>query len=182
METFSGLLAICAGNTPVTGEFHAERPVTRSFDVFLNLSPLLSIQWWGWWFKTPSRPLWRHCNESAGCKYTPTTHHYKHRSRKMMTSRPITLTIFSLTGTLGFCVIPYCFVRMFQRYMSFLCNPEDYMGILEIMIQQNPSRQNLVDILKWNKLNNAVRENMVFLKTCSVCIFLYINIYIYIQT
>ena len=19
-------------------------------------------QWWGWWFETPSRPLWRHCN------------------------------------------------------------------------------------------------------------------------
>ena len=20
-------------------------------------------QWWGWWFETSSRPLWRHCNE-----------------------------------------------------------------------------------------------------------------------
>ena len=20
-------------------------------------------QWWGWWFETPSRSLWRHCNE-----------------------------------------------------------------------------------------------------------------------
>ena len=30
METFSGLLAICAGNSPVTGEFPAQRPVTRS--------------------------------------------------------------------------------------------------------------------------------------------------------
>ena len=35
METFSALLAICAGNSPVTGEFPAQRPVTRSFDVFL---------------------------------------------------------------------------------------------------------------------------------------------------
>ena len=32
METFSTLLAICAGNSPVTGEFPAQRPVTRSFD------------------------------------------------------------------------------------------------------------------------------------------------------
>ena len=32
METFSALLAICAGNSPVTGEFLAQRPVTRSFD------------------------------------------------------------------------------------------------------------------------------------------------------
>ena len=35
METFSALLAICAGNSPVTGEFPARRPVTRSFDVSL---------------------------------------------------------------------------------------------------------------------------------------------------
>ena len=34
METFSALLALCAGNSPVTGEFPAQRPVTRSFDVF----------------------------------------------------------------------------------------------------------------------------------------------------
>ena len=30
METFSALLALCAGNSPVTGEFPAQRPVTRS--------------------------------------------------------------------------------------------------------------------------------------------------------
>ena len=37
METFPALLAICAGNSPVTGEFPAQRPVTRSFDIFLDL-------------------------------------------------------------------------------------------------------------------------------------------------
>ena len=37
METFSALLAICAGNSPVTGEFPAQRPVTRSFDIFFDL-------------------------------------------------------------------------------------------------------------------------------------------------
>ena len=35
METFSALLALCEGNSPVTGEFSSQRPVTRSFDVFL---------------------------------------------------------------------------------------------------------------------------------------------------
>ena len=35
METFSALLAPGAGNSPVTGEFPAQRPVTRSFDVSL---------------------------------------------------------------------------------------------------------------------------------------------------
>ena len=37
METVSALLAICAGNSSVTGEFPTQRPVTRSFDVFLML-------------------------------------------------------------------------------------------------------------------------------------------------
>ena len=50
METFSALLAICAGNSPVTVEFPAQRPVTRSFDVFLDLrlNKRLSKQSWGW--------------------------------------------------------------------------------------------------------------------------------------
>ena len=37
METFSALLAICEGNSPVTGEFPSQRPVTRSFGVFFDL-------------------------------------------------------------------------------------------------------------------------------------------------
>ena len=35
METFSASLALCVGNSPVTGEFPAQRPVTRSFDDYL---------------------------------------------------------------------------------------------------------------------------------------------------
>ena len=37
METFSALLAICAGNSPVTGEVPAQGAVTRSFDVIFDL-------------------------------------------------------------------------------------------------------------------------------------------------
>ena len=62
METFAALLAICARNSPVPGEFPTQRPVTRSFDVFfdLRLNKRLSKQWWDWWFGMLSRPLWRH--------------------------------------------------------------------------------------------------------------------------
>ena len=64
METFSALLTICAGNSPVLGEFPAQRPVMRSYDVFfdLRLNKRLSKQSLGWWFETLSRPLWRHRN------------------------------------------------------------------------------------------------------------------------
>ena len=37
METFSALMAICAGNSPVTGELPAQRPLSLSFDVFFDL-------------------------------------------------------------------------------------------------------------------------------------------------
>ena len=36
METFSALLAICVGNSPVTGEFPTQGPVTQSFDVSID--------------------------------------------------------------------------------------------------------------------------------------------------
>ena len=70
-ETFTALLVLCAGNLPVTGEFPAQRPVTRSFDVvfYLRLNKLLSKQSSGGWFETPSRPLWRHCNEDDTSTY-----------------------------------------------------------------------------------------------------------------
>ena len=65
METFSAFLAICAGYSPVPGEFPTQRPVTRSFDVYFDLRPnkRLSKQWWGWRFETQSCSLWRHCND-----------------------------------------------------------------------------------------------------------------------
>ena len=65
METFFALLVICAGNSPVLGEFPAQRPVTRSCDVSfdLRLYKRLSKQSWGWWFEALSCPLWRHCND-----------------------------------------------------------------------------------------------------------------------
>ena len=61
METFSALLAICVG------EFPAQRPVTRSFDVFFDPRPnkRFSKQRRGWWFETQSRSLWRHRNENV---------------------------------------------------------------------------------------------------------------------
>ena len=64
METFSALLALCAGNSPVTGEFPSQRPVMWRFDIFfdLRLNRRLCTQTKSRWFETPSRSLWRHFN------------------------------------------------------------------------------------------------------------------------
>ena len=37
MESFTALLALCVGNSPVTGEFPTQRPVTQSLDDFFDL-------------------------------------------------------------------------------------------------------------------------------------------------
>ena len=44
METFSALLALCEGNSPVTGEFPSQRPVTRSFWCFLWSAPEQTLE------------------------------------------------------------------------------------------------------------------------------------------
>ena len=52
-------------------EFTGRRwiPRTKASDAELScflwsaLNKRLSKQWQGWWFETPSRPLWRHCND-----------------------------------------------------------------------------------------------------------------------
>ena len=67
----SPLLVLCVGNSPVTSEFSAQRPVTQSFDVYFDLclNKRLSKQLWGWWFETLSHPLWSHCNDYCNIDY-----------------------------------------------------------------------------------------------------------------
>ena len=63
MKTFSALLALSEGNSPVTGEFPSQRPVTRSFDVFyLRRKKRLSKQSRRRWFESPSCSSWRDHN------------------------------------------------------------------------------------------------------------------------
>ena len=78
METFSTLLALCPGNSPVTGEFPSQRPVTQSFDVFLDLrlNKWLSKQSTHRQFDMPSRSLWLHCNDPS-LFWPQWLHHHK---------------------------------------------------------------------------------------------------------
>ena len=54
--TFSALLALRAGNSPVTGEFLSERQVTRNFDVFFLSAPWIN----GWVNNREAGDLRRH--------------------------------------------------------------------------------------------------------------------------
>ena len=98
METFSALLAICAENSPVPSEFPAQRPVTRSFDVFfdLRLNKRLSKQSWGWWSETPSSSLWRHRNELKRFSYYWSFIRRIHRPRADSPQKWILLLVFGV--------------------------------------------------------------------------------------
>ena len=66
----------------------SQRPVTRSFDVFFDLrvNERLSKQSRGWWFETPSRSLWRHCNE---CESSSSKHQHSSTSQPGHISTPV---------------------------------------------------------------------------------------------
>ena len=79
VETFSAFPALCEGNSPVTGEFPSQRPVTQGFGVFfdLRLNKRFSKQSRLRWFEKPSRSWWRHYNyvfisrpRQNGCRFT----------------------------------------------------------------------------------------------------------------
>ena len=84
METFSALLAICAGK--FTG--HRWIPRTKASDAELwcflwsaSEKKRLSKQSWGCWFETLSRLLWRHCNvNTPSCRGHRVDVHYQSMS------------------------------------------------------------------------------------------------------
>ena len=63
-----------------------------AFDVFfdLRLNKRLSKQSWGWWFETPWRPLWRHCNDPLFSN-TPISFGATPKQRKLLSSNLLRL-------------------------------------------------------------------------------------------
>ena len=126
MEAFSALLGLCAGISPVTGEFPSQRPVTRSFDFFfdLRLNKRLSKQSWGWCFETPSRPVWRHCNvviHDANFVVTAWTWWHHRLSLRQSTLSPMATKLASCQFSVRRIVmatVDDCFVANFIRSLS----------------------------------------------------------------
>ena len=115
---------LCAGNSPVTGEFPSQRPVTRNFDVVFDLRPnkRLSKQSWGWWFETPSRSLWRHCNAINKFVRRQRIIFFPHLHDTLTTGTFDTWTTFQQRPTL-----PLKFVIIFpypncEKYILLICH------------------------------------------------------------
>ena len=91
------------GEFTAPGEFPAQRPVTRSFNVFfdLRLNKRLSKQPWGWWFEMPLWSLWRHCNVYNGNSHTCKDCFYiEKRAQYLTTTKHAAQTTCIMLGTL----------------------------------------------------------------------------------
>ena len=67
----SAWLGLCEGDPPLTDGFSSQRTVMQSFDAFfdLRLKKRPNKQSRRWWFETPSRSLWCHCNVMGLSQY-----------------------------------------------------------------------------------------------------------------
>ena len=103
VETFSALLALCAGNSPVT----------RSFDVFfdMRLNKRLGKQSWGWWSETPSSPLWRHCNV------------YSQATQSALTNKSTNRYWVAISKKCFLLHWRHMFIVVFYRHMSTMSKP-----------------------------------------------------------
>ena len=92
-----GVTGHLCGEFTGPGEFPAQRPVTRSFDVFfdLHLNNRLSKQSRGWWFETLSCPLWRQCNA-------------KYFGRMTAYSKPFEQLLINTNQVLNMNIYPNC--------------------------------------------------------------------------
>ena len=75
----TGRLPFSEGNSPITGELPSQRPVTRSFGIFLDLKRL-SKPSRRRWFETLSHSLWRNCNDENQTFNLVTTRRYLNTS------------------------------------------------------------------------------------------------------
>ena len=133
LSSFSALLAICAGNSPIIGEFPAQRPVTRSFDVFfdLRLNKRLSKQSRGWWFETPPTPLWRHSNGlQMSCRdYKVATPMTAWRHVPLYLIDNVSAPTFNVPKTTGYYVLWHHHISIVTIVFIFMLCPRAFLGM-----------------------------------------------------
>ena len=137
---------------PLCGEFTGPRwiplttrAVTRNFDVFFDLCPnkRLSKQWWGWWFETQSRSLWRHC---IGFSLV-----HMCRFWGLMVFFCTTAIWKLVISQCYWCIKHYRFDMLQSRKAQFRCNMINYKGKTLVTFKTNPKLQ------YWRECNGRTR-------------------------
>ena len=178
METFSALLTLCAGNSPVTSQFPTQKPV-RIFDIFFEMlfNKRLSKQSWGWWFETTTCSLCRHCNDSCSgvdkCTATKimwwnyfsmykNTYPWQHRSR-----------LYSIRHTKYFIFRNSCDTHISTiRYTSHYITGEIWNGSSDIWASCATFCRCCVFIIWWGDAFTAYTANYIYIYIY-VCVCVY---------
>ena len=143
------------------GEFPAQRPVTRSFDVFfdLRLNKRLRKQSWGWWFETPLWSLWPHCNEK----------HEKRRERCAFSSG-WTLTVIMYCYHVLCCAVSFSVRKWYVTWCIVSSNGAIYRWF---MAKRRNSIANALD-LRLSCTNRSILCSYGSFRSCCVVWVLYI--------
>ena len=116
--------------------FPAQRPVTRNFDVSfdLRLNKRLSKQSWGWWFETPSHPLWRHRN--VKCWFCVASEQLRPKlSRENRKTRPvIKRTTLSSTILFAYALTHWGRAKMASIFQTTFSNAFSWMKTYEFRL------------------------------------------------
>ena len=75
-------------NSPLKGQWRG----ALMFSLICALNKRLSKQWWGWWFETSSRSLWRHCNVLHTSVTQAAMQRAAVKSGRMVSSRAMSLS------------------------------------------------------------------------------------------
>ena len=131
----------------------AQRPVTRSFDVFfdLRLNKRLSKQPWGWWFETPAWSLWRHRNAllvKRGPGFSWCEKFLDYAASSVYTGREIKIHRIYMSGKVSSCCIRFVNQQI----------PEIHIWLLLCIPIYNPSvilmrPQTCMKVIAWSFAN-----------------------------
>ena len=132
----TGHLCLCAGNSPVPGEFPAQRPVTRSFDVFFDLHPIN-----GWINNDEAGDLKRHrAHYDVTVMRGVNVVWYIRVNHKCNTFRVFCMLMYELRNN--------------SQFKSLLSNW--YLTCLSVVSSSNRRKPNRGNIRKWQLLNRDV--------------------------
>ena len=118
----------------------------------LRLSERLSKQSWGWWFETPSHPLWRHCNDAS--MHFKKTHSYSIEENSNCFINRIWRNTFTVRIFLLFVVVNFQsnFTSIYFRVTSLVLtqSSHDWHNVIEATCNMNElyeSNNNRIDDL-----------------------------------
>ena len=151
------------------GEFTGDRWIpltkastTQSFDVFfdLRLTKRLSKQSWCWWFETPSRSLWSHCNDMSVAPAMATSGLFKGVNPRLNRHQTILHTFSQLFLNLTLSGVPHLYRQLPNgQYLSDLCKMCNLKANLWKM--WTGDHRILTYIFKWERLNTAGHSHTV---------------------